>query len=63
MKLIDFERHLKKYFCQKIREGGNHSIYKNMNNGKTAPLPRHREIKHLLIKKICDQLDIPSPFN
>ena len=26
MKLIDFERHLKKYSCQKIREGGNHIV-------------------------------------
>lgn len=63
MKLIDFERHLHRNNCVKIREGGNHSIYKNLKNSKSTAVPRHREIKYLLVRKICIQLDISFPFN
>ncbi len=63
MRLLEFERHLKKYGCLIIREGGNHTIFQNLKNCKISPVPRHREIKNLLVIKICKQLEIPSPFN
>ena len=53
MKLIDFIRHLELYECYLLREGGNHSIYMNTQNDKISAVPRHREIKDFLAKKIC----------
>jgi mRNA interferase HicA len=61
MKLNDLERHLRANGCVKKRDGGNHTIWDNPSNGKIAPVPRHREIKEGLVKKICKELDIPSP--
>ncbi|MCC2667176.1 MAG: type toxin-antitoxin system HicA family toxin [Gammaproteobacteria bacterium] len=59
MKLNDLERYLHKNNCIKKREGANHSIWENSSNSKIAPVPRHREIKDLLVQKICKQLEIP----
>ncbi|RWZ83859.1 MAG: type II toxin-antitoxin system HicA family toxin [Hydrotalea sp. AMD] len=63
MRLIDFDRHLKTRGCSIIRQGGNHTIYFNPENRKTTAVPRHREIKNVLVKAICKQLEIASPFN
>ena len=60
MKLIDLEKHLRKNGCVKKREGGNHTVWENKKTRNISALPRHREIKELLAKKICKQLDIPS---
>jgi len=62
MRLLDLEKHLKKHGCSIVREGGNHTIYTNHKNRKNVPVPRHREIKNILVNKICKQLEIPSPF-
>jgi mRNA interferase HicA len=61
MKRIDFERHLKNNKCSKLREGGNHSIWINNENGKHSSVPRHNDLSNLLCKIICKQLDIPAP--
>lgn len=61
MKLNDLIRHLKKCGCIFVREGGNHSIYKNPLNGKMTSIPRHREVKEFLAKKICDDLGVKRP--
>ncbi len=61
MKLKQLIRHLEKNGCVFIREGGNHTVYKNPLNGKMSVIPRHREIKEFLAKKICDDLDIKRP--
>lgn len=58
MKLTNLIRHLKKFGCIFIREGGNHTIYKNPVNGRMTSVPRHREIKEFLARKICDDLGI-----
>lgn len=63
MKLSEFDKYLRKNNCSILREGGNHTIYKNSNNLKFTAVPRHKEIKKVLIIKICKQLGIPSPFN
>ncbi|HXJ59220.1 MAG TPA: type II toxin-antitoxin system HicA family toxin, partial [Verrucomicrobiae bacterium] len=39
-----------------VREGGNHAIWKNPANGKSAPIPRHREIKEGTVRAVCRQL-------
>jgi mRNA interferase HicA len=60
MKRGDFIRHLKKYGCNLIREGGNHSIYHNPKNNRQTAVGRHPELSDLLCKKICKQLEIPD---
>ena len=59
MKLVELEKHLRNHGCAKKREGGNHTLWKNKQNQKISPVPRHREIKDLLAQKICKQLEIP----
>ncbi|WP_216092667.1 type II toxin-antitoxin system HicA family toxin [Candidatus Marithrix sp. Canyon 246] len=44
--------------CYLKRHGSKHDIYINPNNGKQAPVPRHPEIKEILVKKIKRQLGI-----
>jgi len=61
MKRRDLIRHLEKNGCQLIREGGNHSIYRNAGNGRCVAVPRHREIKESLVKAICRQVLIERP--
>ncbi len=61
MKHRDLIRHLKSYGCKLIREGGKHSVYVNPKNGKVTTVPRHREINDFLVRKICKDLEIPSP--
>lgn len=58
MKRIDLIRHLESSNCVLFREGSKHSIYKNLDNAKMTAIPRHREIKENLAKKICDDLGI-----
>jgi len=61
MKRVDFIRHLLKYSCELLREGGNHSIYVNRGNNRVSAVPRHREIDDFLVRKICRDLEIPTP--
>ncbi len=49
MKRNDFVKHLKKHNCILIREGANHSIYKNLSNQKQSAVGRHRELPNLFI--------------
>jgi len=61
MKKLDFEKHLKKNGCVKLREGGNHAIWINETNNKQTSVPRHNEIVNLTCRMICKQLEIPIP--
>ena len=61
MKRVDLERHLEKHGCVLAREGGRHSVYRNPANERRAAVPRHREIRDLLARKICQQLQIAEP--
>ena len=64
MKLKDLVKHLEKNGCLFARQGGSHTVYKNVATGKMTTVPRHREIKANLAKKICDDLGIellPNP--
>ncbi|PIP54735.1 MAG: addiction module toxin, HicA family [Bacteroidetes bacterium CG23_combo_of_CG06-09_8_20_14_all_32_9] len=62
MKLINFVRHLRSHKCELLRQGGNHSVYINTENGKISSIPCHKEIKNNLCRKICKDLEISSPF-
>lgn len=61
MKRRDIERHLAAHGCRLYREGAGHSIFRNQATGKTSTVPRHREIKDALVRKICADLGIPRP--
>jgi mRNA interferase HicA len=60
MKKSTFEKHLKNNHCRIKREGANHEVWINLRNNKISTVPRHKELKNLLCKKICKDLDIPS---
>ncbi|MCU0352123.1 MAG: type II toxin-antitoxin system HicA family toxin [Cytophagales bacterium] len=62
MKRADLIRHLEQHGCVFVREGGSHTVYRNPATGAFSTVPRHREIKRFLAKKICTDLEIPAPF-
>jgi predicted RNA binding protein YcfA (HicA-like mRNA interferase family) len=61
MKRTDLIRHLESRGCVFLREGAKHTVYKNVATGAMTTVPRHREIKHSLARKICDDLGIKRP--
>ncbi|MBI3523107.1 MAG: type II toxin-antitoxin system HicA family toxin [Betaproteobacteria bacterium] len=61
MKRLDLIRHLERLGCELLREGGSHSVYVNRVAGKATTVPRHREINDFLARKICKDLEIPTP--
>jgi mRNA interferase HicA len=61
MKRRDFLKHLASHHCVILREGNSHTIVINTINNRKTSVPRHREIKEVMAKVICKQLDIPSP--
>ena len=61
MKRIDLVRHLELHGCRLLREGGSHSVYVQRDSRKLSTVPRHREIKDFLARKICKDLEIPPP--
>ncbi len=61
MKHRDLIRYLKRNGCELLREGGNHSVYVNRKRKKSTAVPRHKEINEFLAKKICQDLEIPTP--
>jgi len=54
----DLIRELTTRHCVLKRHGANHDIYLNVRNGKSAPVPRHTEIRNTLAKTIRKQLGI-----
>jgi len=61
VKRADLVRHLERNGCEFDREGGKHTVYRNAATGRHSTVPRHREIKEGLARKICRDLGIPSP--
>jgi hypothetical protein len=61
MKRHDLVRHLEKHGCQLLREGKKHSVYWNPALARNSAVPRHREIKEFLARKICQDLAVPEP--
>ena len=54
-------RHLETHGCRLLREGGNHSVYVNSVVRKVSAVPRHRDVKEFLARKICRDLEVPAP--
>ena len=61
MKRYALLAYLRRFGCQLLREGANHSIFWNPANRKTSAVPRHTEIANGLAAKICADLGIPAP--
>ncbi len=56
MKRVDLIRELETLGCILVRHGGRHDWYRNPVTGISQPVPRHREIKEPLAKKIIRML-------
>lgn len=54
-------RHLVRHGCYKSREGGNHEVWHRKDSPLSTAVPRHTEIGPGLIRKICQDLEIPAP--
>ena len=63
MKTKNLIKFLNLHNCLLIREGSNHSVFQNQTNSKLSSVPRHKEVKNNLVRKICRDLEIPSPQN
>jgi mRNA interferase HicA len=61
MKRRDLLRHLERHGCSLLREGRNHTVYVNSARGKSSTIPRHREVNEFLARKICQDLEVPTP--
>jgi mRNA interferase HicA len=61
VKRVDLIRHLEAHGCRLLRDGGSHSVFVHAVTRKLSTVPRHREIKEFLARKICKDLEIPSP--
>ncbi len=61
MKRRKLIKHIESSGCFFLRQGGNHTIFYNPANGKISSVPRHREIKNFVAKKICRDLEIKDP--
>ena len=57
MKRKELERKLRQAGCYLKREGGSHSLWIDPQTGVVEAIPRHREIKELLAKKILKSLN------
>ena len=61
MKRRELLRHLELHGCERLREGGSHSVFLNRVKGKASTIPRQREINDFLASKICRDLEVPKP--
>ena len=52
---------MKRHGCEFLREGGSHTVYVSRRVRKSATVPRHREVFDFLARKICKDLEIPTP--
>jgi mRNA interferase HicA len=61
MKRIDLIRAIEGMGCKFVRDGGKHDWYRNPTTGVSQPVPRHREIKDHLARRIIRMLSNLSP--
>jgi hypothetical protein len=61
VKRRDLISHLLAEGCVLDREGSKHSWWENPKNGRRSSVPRHREVRDFLAKKICNDLENPGP--
>jgi hypothetical protein len=61
MKRLDLIRATEGMGCELVRHGGKHDWYRNPTTGVSQPVPRHREIKEPLARRIIRMLSNPAP--
>lgn len=57
----DLIRHLRGHACEILRQGKRHEIWIHTETRETSPVPRHKSIDRLTVRKICRELGIPNP--
>ena len=57
MKRFELERRLRMSGCYLKREGGSHSLWINPKTGVIEAIPRHREIKEPLARRILKNMN------
>jgi mRNA interferase HicA len=60
VKRVDLIRKIEGLGCVFIRHGGRHDWYANPLTGMAQPVPRHREIKEHLARRIIKLLSDPE---
>ncbi|MDR1724425.1 MAG: type II toxin-antitoxin system HicA family toxin [Tannerella sp.] len=60
MKRLKLIRFIRECGCVLDREGKNHSVFRNPNNGLRSTIARHSEINDVMANVICNQLGIPK---
>jgi predicted RNA binding protein YcfA (HicA-like mRNA interferase family) len=60
VKRRDLIAHLEAHGCVLVREGANHTVYRSTVSGEWSTIPRHREVKDDLARKICRDLSVPN---
>jgi len=56
MKRVDLIKTIEAGGCVLVRHGGRHDWYRNPVTGMSQPVPRHREIKEPLARRIIRML-------
>ena len=52
MKRVDLIKAIEETGCVLVRHGGRHDWYRNPVTGVSQPVPRHREVKEPLARRI-----------
>ena len=60
MKRVDLIRELESKGCELVRHSGKHDWYRNPKTGVSQAVPRHREIKEGLAKRILREMENPA---
>jgi hypothetical protein len=60
MKRVDLIRTIEGFGCELVRHGAKHDWYRNPGTGVSQAVPRHREIKEPLARRIIRLLDNPD---
>jgi mRNA interferase HicA len=68
MRRVDLIKTIESIGCQFVRHGGKHDWYRNPETGVLQAVPRHREIKERLARRIIRMLsdadeNPPEPAN
>ena len=56
MKRVDLIKAIEASGCVLVRHGGRHDWYRNPATGVSQPVPRHREVKEPLARRIIGML-------
>lgn len=56
MKRVDLIRSIESFGCELVRHGARHDWYRNPVTAVCQPVPRHREIKEPLARRIIRML-------